>query len=67
MNEQDVEIVILVHSFFNDLKKTAAWLSTDNPHFGGASPLQLMNVNRSHKILKFVKAALDENKLDAIA
>lgn len=58
-----IETCVLLHSFFNDYEKTALWLNTNNLNFGGLSPLYLIKIGRGHKVLSFIRTALDENKL----
>lgn len=64
--EQDwVESILLVHTFFNDVAKTNLWLNTPNPNLGGATPVNTMVSGRGIKLLSWIKTSLDENKPDA--
>lgn len=56
-----VEAVFLLRDIFDCNDKVAAWLRLQNPHLGGAIPIDLFYVGRGHKVLKFIKAAKDEN------
>lgn len=56
-----LEIIVKVHDFFKDYKKTMAWLTTKNPMFGNISPLYLINVNRGHRVLQFIENAKEGN------
>lgn len=59
-----VEAVQNLHDFFDDNDKVAHWLITDNPHFGGSSPLSLFNRGRGHKVSQFINSAKMENQDD---
>lgn len=64
-NEEEIiyiEIVILLHVFFQDVIKINRWLNTPNPLLGNSSPISLVKVGRGEKVLAFIKNALDENK-----
>lgn len=62
LDSNTVEIITLVDKFFKgDHGKTALWMSTDNLNFGGTSPNKLIKMNRGHKVLQFIKTALDED------
>lgn len=65
LTAETIEIISKVHKFFKDAKKTQTWLTTKNPHFGGISPLYLINVGRAHKVIQFIDAAADEGGWDA--
>ena len=54
------EIFDLMKAYFHgDTFKTFAWMKANNPALGGVSPLWMMKVGRSKKLLKFVKTALE--------
>lgn len=53
-----VEIILGLHVIFNDESKVAAWISTPNLNFGGASPAELISKKRGYKVLKFIDSAL---------
>lgn len=49
------EIIIELHIFFDsDIKKVAAWLSTENLNFGGYSAMDLICKNKIQKLHQFV-------------
>lgn len=53
----------LVLNFFGgDKKKTKLWFSSENPLLGNISPLQMIAVGRSEKLLNWVKQQLDLNE-----
>lgn len=52
---------LLIEFFKGDQEKIKLWLDSDNLNFGGSSPGLLMNNGRAHKVLAFIKAAIDEN------
>lgn len=56
-----IEAILLLHSRFNDIDKVSQWLNAPNPNFG-CSPMKLIMCGRSHKVLQFIKAALEENE-----
>lgn len=58
----NVEIILGVHCFFNDIEKTALWLNTQNLNLGGVKPTDLMNKGRSEFLLKWINERLDENR-----
>lgn len=48
-----------VKSYFNgDAKKTWVWFKTPNPHFGGASPLDMIKIGRVNKLKKFIDSRI---------
>ena len=53
-----LEIVVLLHAFFNDFEKMHLWLTTENPHFAHSTPAQLIIRGRGHKVLSFINNAL---------
>lgn len=57
-----VDAVVGVHCFFNDMHKVALWFNTDNPMFGGCTPMTLVNSGRAKKVAQYVNAALYENR-----
>jgi hypothetical protein len=44
-----------------DETQTAKWFSTENPHFGGATPDRLMDMGRGHKVKQFIESAIEES------
>lgn len=54
-----VEITCKVNEVFKDYGKTALWLRTDNPNFGGISPIKLINWGKGKKVLEMIKSAKD--------
>lgn len=62
INADRAHIVKLVRDLMHwDREKALSWLHTSNPHFGSASPYDLVKVGRTHKVLRFIEAAKDEN------
>lgn len=57
MDAQLIEIVVKIHEFFKDYKKTAAWITTPNPHFGNIAPIRLIGMGRAHKVIQFIDGA----------
>ena len=41
-------------------EKASHWYYTPNPHFGGATPHQLVEANRSHKVIAFIEGCHQE-------
>ena len=58
-----VDCIFYLHEFFDDIDKIAVWMMLPNPHLGNASPFALFQRGRGHKVLAFVKNALEENKI----
>lgn len=56
-----LEIVVLLHAFFDDFEKMHHWLIFENLNFGGSTPAQLIIRGRGHKVLSFINNALREN------
>ncbi len=50
----------LVDAFFGNTAQTALWLRTPNPHFGGLSPNALILSGRTHVVISFMNASLDQ-------
>jgi len=57
-----IKIGVHLYNFFKDYEKVYLWLTTENFNFGGVSPLHLMSMQREHKVLQFIEAAISENK-----
>jgi hypothetical protein len=52
----------LVYDYFKgDLDKTILWFKTDNPMLGGVKPSEMIALNRTDNLLKFVESQLNEN------
>jgi hypothetical protein len=61
IDKTTIEIIALVAKFFNnDYDKVALWMRLDNLNFGGCSPNTLINRQRGHKVLEFVRDAIGE-------
>lgn len=58
-----VDCIFYLHDFFDDLDKVSAWMMVKNPHLGNVTPMDLFMRGRGHKVLAFVKGALEENKI----
>ena len=41
-------------------QKTELWFRTKNPFLGNATPLELMQIGRAHKLEQFVNACIEE-------
>jgi Protein of unknown function (DUF2384) len=55
-------IVAQLRKFFkDDIRKVMVWLNTRNLHFGGSTPLKLIQEGRGHKVSRFVEIAAEEN------
>jgi hypothetical protein len=66
LNEITIEIILSLHSFFQDSEKVANWLKTKNPGLGGITPITMINKGREIKVLSFVNNALDSNRPSTI-
>lgn len=52
---------MLVLDFFkNDKEKVNTWFMTENPGLGDVSPISMVMVGRSKKLLAFVESRLEE-------
>jgi hypothetical protein len=63
-NEYDQmdEVVSLVQEHMGwSLDKALLWLDTPNPIFGNVPPMQMIQIGRGEKVLKFVRNAINEN------
>lgn len=58
---QLVESVFLLRDILDDDDKVAHWLTIRNPNLGGMKPIDAFFKDRGHKVLKFIKAAKEEN------
>lgn len=56
-SEENIEIIVNLHAFFNDIQKVFHWLKTPNPMFGEIAPLKLMQMGRGPKVLQFILQA----------
>ncbi len=56
----DILVMVMTHMGW-DLDKAELWYNTPNPMFGGASAAELVYNGRAHKILGFIKNAIEEN------
>lgn len=62
MNEE-LEIINLIQKHMGwELDKAILWMETPNPHFGCVEPMYLIQLGRGHKVLEFVKGAIESNK-----
>jgi hypothetical protein len=52
---------VLVATFKLSPEKAFLWLFEPNPNFGNATPAQLIEADRAHKVLNFMAVALEEN------
>lgn len=53
---------LLIKDFFkNDEAKTIAWFNCPNPGLGGITPLHMIKVGRSAKLIKFIESSLEGN------
>jgi hypothetical protein len=55
------EAINLLQDFFKNDVKVDKWLNSPNLNFGGATAINLFLNGKGHKVLLFVKNALDEN------
>lgn len=56
------EIITLLMSGMGwDLDRALLWYETPNPLLGGVSAKSMTKLGRGHKVLKFIRASLDEN------
>ncbi len=62
INEVNLDIILGLHVIFSDYAKMEMWLKTPNLNFGGASPLQIINKGRAHKVQEFINAAIERNE-----
>ena len=61
VNDQVAEAIELLDAFFKDEVKTNAWFNIENPLLGNCTPMELFIRDRGHKVLSFIKNAIDEN------
>lgn len=61
-NDAIKEVYRLVFEFFNNDEKANDWLHTPNPNLGNCTPNDLILEGRVHKVLKFIKSSLSENR-----
>lgn len=54
-------ICLLLEHFKKDPGKSALWMMTPNPSLGNSVPFEFFLRGRGHKVLSFVKNALEEN------
>lgn len=57
-----LEIVTLLDKYFKSDENIALWLNTENFNFGGSKPITLIAKGRGHKVLNYIKIALEENE-----
>lgn len=55
------EIIVGLHTHFNDFDKMCFWLVLDNPEMG-CKPIELINAGKGKKVLQLIDAALKENE-----
>jgi hypothetical protein len=61
-NEEKYDYVYLkVYNFFNDYNKTNVWFATQNHLLGGYSPISLVKLGKTDKLINFIDTALEEN------
>ena len=58
---QIAEAKALLSNFFKSETKAEAWLNIENPMLGNSSPIVLFKRGRGHKVLSFIKNAINEN------
>lgn len=62
--KQMVQLIEAVHLltvyFQTDYEKIYSWLTIENPHLGGTTPMNLILRDRGHKLLRFIECQLDE-------
>lgn len=57
-------IIAMLDVFFQgNFKKTDTWIRTYHPLLGNQRPWDMINEGREKKLLKFIKNAIEENKL----
>lgn len=60
---QEAEIIRRVMDHMSWIQdKAELWYSLKNPLFGGASPKQLVDMDRGHKVLEFIDQAEDNER-----
>jgi len=58
-----MEALTLLNTFFQgDQTKIHAWMTTPNPLFGETTAIRLILMGRGHKVLAFMKNAIEENQ-----
>ncbi len=63
-NEQRLqkECLELVSRFFNwDIQKILWWWTTENPHLGGITPIEMVKRGRTQKVYSFIIGAIESN------
>lgn len=49
---------------FQSSYKAYKWLHSENVFFGDKKPIEMMLIGRGHKVLNFIKFAIEENSRD---
>ncbi len=60
-DDERLEIAEILAKAFKDPKKIALWMMSNNPNFG-ASPCVMIALGRGHKVLSFMRAAINQNQ-----
>lgn len=57
------QLADLLIPYFGDRDKFESWMMSDNPMLGNVAPIDMLFLGRFEKLLKFVKAALEDDEL----
>lgn len=55
------QVFYLINTFFKNRQKSAEWMLIANPLLGGITPLQMIAVGRTDKLLDFISCSLEGN------
>lgn len=58
---QEREIRKKLLEILKDKQKVEFWLNTPNPYFGNIKPLNLIKIDRGHKVLGFINNVIEGN------
>lgn len=62
--EHDIAMMLIISEFDWSIDKADKWMSTPNPNLGEATPKHLILTGRGHKVLQFIRTAIEENHRD---
>jgi len=61
MDSEDIHSLMncidAVKRILGDRDKTAQWFTTNNPHLGGAKPIEMFIMGRGHRVEQFIYSA----------
>ena len=57
------ESFTLVNLAFKNRDKSLLWFYLPNPNLGGCIPMEMIFMSRGHKLIKFIKSCLYDQKI----